>query len=146
MGKSAARVLKCKPGTWLSARVQLIFGFGASALAHLAGDLMVDPRYAGASAPFFLWQVVAITLEDFAIDVGRGYGIEEGLVMHVIGWIWTFGWFLIMTTKFVEWTFPAGAGMHETMQFSAIRPILDTVGRMSGTNVTGYLASVIPAV
>lgn len=143
-GKSAARLLKCKPGTWLSARVQLIFGFGISALAHLIGDLMVDPRYAGASVPFFLWQVVAITFEDFIIDVGRHYGVVESLWIHIIGWIWTAGWFLTMTTKFVEWTFPAGAGMHETMTFSAVRPLLDFGSQVTGVDIVQYLTSLIP--
>lgn len=107
---------------------------------------MVGREYAGATAPFFLWQIIAITFEDFVIVVGRNHGLEEGFATHIVGWIWTFGWFVIMTTKFFEWTFPAGAGMHETMKFSAIRPILGVVGQMSGTNITEYLTSAIPNV
>ena len=105
---------------------------------------MVDPSYAGVSAPFFLWQVVAITAEDFIIDVCRYYGVVEGLWTHIVGWIWTAGWFLTMTTKFVEWTFPAGAGMHETMKFSAVRPFLDFVGQVADVDMVKYLTSLIP--
>ncbi|KAI0812653.1 membrane bound O-acyl transferase family-domain-containing protein [Irpex lacteus] len=141
-GKSAARLLYCKPGTWLSARVQLIVGFGLSALVHFPGDLMVNPSCAGASALFFLWQIVAITFEDFVIDMGGRYGLKERTWTHIVGWIWTFGWFVVMTGKFVEWTFLIGAGMHEAMRFSVIRPLLDYMEDVARVNVEGYIASV----
>ncbi|KAI0694344.1 membrane bound O-acyl transferase family-domain-containing protein [Cytidiella melzeri] len=143
-GRSAARFLRCKPGTWLSARVQLIFGFGISTLVHLLGDLMVDTRWAGASAPFFLWQIVAITFEDFVVGVGSHFGVEEGLWTHAIGWLWTFAWFNVTATRFIDWTFPAGAAMHETFQYSAVRPIIDYVGRaIYGVDLASYLSSAI---
>ncbi|KAI0344772.1 hypothetical protein BDW22DRAFT_1090336 [Trametopsis cervina] len=142
-GKAAARLLNCKPGTWLSARVQLIFGFGISALAHLPGDLMVSPRYAGASAPFFLWQILAITLEDFVIDLSRYVGVEEGKAWgRVVGWVWTAGWFSVMVGKFIDWTFLAGAGMHETFRFSVVRPMLDYALGLVGTDLVSCMSRV----
>ena len=106
---------------------------------------MVGWQYAGVTAPFFLWQIIAITFEDFIIAVGRNHGVNEGLATHIVGWIWTFGWFVTMAIKLFAWTFPAGAGMHIVMQFSAVRPILDAVGQVSGTNITGILPLLFPA-
>lgn len=95
---------------------------------------MVDPRCAGASAPFFLWQIVAITFEDFVIDVGRRHGVKDELWTRAVGWTWTAGWFLVMTARFVEWTFPVGAGMHEVVRLSAVRPFLEYVVRVFELN------------
>ena len=96
---------------------------------------MVNPRCAGASAPFFLWQIVAITFEDFVIDVSLRFGLKGGLWTRAVGWTWTAGWFLVMTARFMEWTFPVGAGMHEVMKFSVVRPFLQYVMRVLAVNL-----------
>lgn len=138
-GKAAARLLSCKPGTYLSSRVQLVFGFTASAFSHIPGDMMVDPRYAGSSLQFFYWQVIGISIEDFVVDIGKYCGVKETPWTYPIGWLWTFLWFSFSAAKFIDWTFPAGAGKRELFEFSVVRPALDHVSVLCGKDIVGYL-------
>lgn len=131
-GKSAARWVGCKPGTWASSRVQLLAGFGVSALAHVPGDMMVGQAPAQASAPFLLLQVLAITFEDFVIDIGKHCGVREAPWVHIVGWLWTFGWFSFSTPYFIAWAFAAGAARNELFAFSAVRPALDLASVVTG--------------
>lgn len=61
IGKSTARALGCQPGSWLSSHAQLYVGFMISALAHIPGDITLNPQWAGYSVPFFIHQAGPVT-------------------------------------------------------------------------------------
>lgn len=89
--------------------------------------------------PFFLWQILAITIEDFVIDVGKHYGVEEATWAHIIGWFWTFVWFSFSTPIFIDWAFAAGAAKQEMFTFSVVRPLLDYASGLTGVDIIRHL-------
>ena len=101
--------------------------------------MMVDPKYAGKSVPFFLWQVVAITFEDFVIHVGKRYGVKEARWTHVVGWLWTFLWFCYSTPIFIDWAFAAGAAQHEPFKFSVVQPVMNHLSTLTGVDILGLI-------
>ena len=103
---------------------------------------MVEPfgwTWAGRSVPFFLWQVVAITLEDFVVDVAKHYHIKEGRWAHVIGWLWTVAWFTWSVPIYIDWAFAAGFARHEMFSGSLVRPALDYMSAATGVDIVRYL-------
>lgn len=99
---------------------------------------MVSPQYTGSSLPFFAWQVLGITFEDFIIDTAKHYGVREALWTHIIGWIWTFAWFSFTAATFVNWTFFAGNAKQELFQFSIVHPLWDRLGNVTEVDLVAF--------
>jgi hypothetical protein len=139
-GKSAARFLGARPGTWLSARIQLLVGFTASGLAHVSGDMMVHPYWTGSSYWFFLYQAFAVTFEDAVIAAGKRLGIKETWMTKLVGYAWTIGWFTYTTPFFIDWSIAAGLGSHRLFRGSLVKPVLRIMGDKTGIDILGWIA------
>lgn len=91
---------------------------------------------------FFLWQIVAITLEDFVIATASSLGWEQSLGTTIFGWMWVFAWLCFSCGTYVGWTFPAGISQKQAMSLSVLQPALQYVGAMIGVDL---VATVTPA-
>lgn len=140
IGKFVARVVGAAPGTWLSSRIQLFVGFSVSGLAHVPGDMMVDPRWTGSSYWFFLYQACAITLEDGIIAAAKRLGIRESRATRLLGYATTLTWFAYSTPFFVDWADAAGLGSHRAFRGSVVAPALRLVAEKTGVDVMGWVA------
>ena len=139
IGKATARFLGFAPGTWLSSRTQLIIGFSVSGLAHVPGDAMVHPYWTGSSYWFFLYNALAIIVEDLAIDAGKRVGLRDGWAVRMLGYVWTIGWFTYATPWFEDWAMVAGLGSNRAFPGSAVRPALGYVAQVTGVDVLAWL-------
>lgn len=139
-GKAAARILGVKPGSWLSARVQLLIGFAASGASHMPADYMAAPMWVGMSMPFFIWQAVGITIEDFVIKLAASQGIKQSGWTRMLGYIWTWPiWFTFTIPVFIGWMLPAGIAQGNMFNFSVVLPALEYFYASTGINYADYI-------
>lgn len=96
-GKKLAQMLGVK--NLPAAMIQLYVAFFISAIIHSLGDLMVGPKYLGASLLFFGSQPVAITIEELVKFILRRYIVGSGAVLgldataaRVLGYVWVIWW------------------------------------------------------
>lgn len=142
IGKYSARTLGCAPGSWLSSHVQLLVGFVVSGVAHLPGDAMVHPRWAGASFWFFPAQAAAITFEDAVIAQGAARGLRDTRWTRIIGYVWTAAWLVYTASWFTSFAARAGlAREHLPYHLPVMRPLLDDLAGATGFNVTEWIVS-----
>lgn len=135
-----ANLIGLKPGTWLSARVQLLVGFAASGASHMPGDYMVHPYWLGASMPFFLWQAVGITIEDLVIKLASATGIKPSWFTYLLGYLWTWPiWFTFSVPTFTEWMLPAGMAHNNLFNFSVVGPAVDYLQASTGIMLADYV-------
>lgn len=140
IGKSTARFLGFTPGTWLSAHTQLLVGFTVSGLAHVPGDRMVDPYWTGSSYWFFLYNALAITLEDFVISVGKRVGVRDSWTVRMLGYAWTVAWLTYAVPYYADWMIAAGLGYHRVFPRSlVVKPVLGYIARVTGVDVLGWI-------
>ena len=102
----ATKLLKFPRGTKRCAYIQLYVAFSLSATIHSIGDSMVERRMVFRSFRFFLLQAVAITFEDFIVQItkhlllkrgielnlGRAEKSWVGTAVRVIGYCWVILW------------------------------------------------------
>lgn len=136
-----ARTLGCVKGSWLSSHVQLVVGFAVSGLTHVAGDAMVHTKWAGGSFWFFSAQAFAITFEDLIIARGKQLGLRDTLWPRLVGYVWTFAWFVYITPWWLDWLVKMGLGRDKVIPFSVVSPILDYLNVSSGLDVKAWLAA-----
>jgi hypothetical protein len=96
-----ASFLGFRPGTNRSAYTQLYTGFIISAIAHAAGDAMINPSRLGISCPFLISQAFAITFEDIVISAARRAGVKDKRWTRVMGYVWVFSWFIITVEQWM---------------------------------------------
>lgn len=101
---------------------------------------MVHPYWTGASYLFFLYQALAITVEDAVVAAGRRVGIRESWGTWLVGYVWTIAWFSWSTPFFIDWALAAGLGNHRVFPSSAVRPALEFVAAKTGVDVLGWVA------
>lgn len=90
------RYVPIKQGTLASRYLQLYLAFIASALIHHLGVLNVTsstPQNDMNSLIFFLIQPLAITLEDFAVYLGKKAGVKSSWKTKILRTICTLAWF-----------------------------------------------------
>ncbi|KAG1733489.1 hypothetical protein EDB19DRAFT_1213413 [Suillus lakei] len=100
-GQKMVSFLGFKSGTTGSSYTQLYTAFFISGIAHLGGDAVVNPSRIGVSCPFFMFQALAITLEDIVIAIACRAGVKETKWMHVMGCVWVICWFIVTATQWV---------------------------------------------
>ena len=133
-------MLRLTPGSWLSARTQLLVGFAASGAAHAPADYMVAPMWLGSSMPFFIWQVVGITIEDFVIKLATSQEIKQSMWTRLLGYLWVWPiWFTFTVPMFMEWMYPAGIVTDNLFSFSVVGPALNYLNATAGINVADYV-------
>lgn len=124
--KATARALNLAPGTWLSARVQLLVGFAVSGIAHAPADYMVGPTWLGRSVPFFLWQALGITIEDLVTKMAAARGVKPAWWTYALGYVWTWPvWFVFTVPIFTGWMMQSGMGHTNIFTWSVVRPLLE---------------------
>ncbi|KEF56429.1 uncharacterized protein A1O9_08010 [Exophiala aquamarina CBS 119918] len=83
------RALRVRKGTMVSRYLQLYNGFLISALIHHIGSLNIaytpSVKY---QFVFFMSQPIAITIEDFAIYLGKKAGVKESWKTRALGYTW----------------------------------------------------------
>lgn len=131
-GRLAAHALGLARGTWLSARVQLVVAFTISGIAHLPGDMMVHPKWAGASFWFFPAQVAAITLEDFVIIHGKRLSARDAPWVRSVGYLWTAAWFTYSAPLFIDWAVQAGLARDRLLGPVIVRSLVDALAPALG--------------
>lgn len=101
---------------------------------------MVAPKWLGASMPFFLWQAVGITVEDFVINLASSRGINETFWTHVLGYLWVWPiWFAFTVPTFICWMHPAGIVQNELASFSLVRPLALYLNASIAVDVADYI-------
>ena len=140
IGKRAARFVGAAPGTWLSSHIQLFVAFTVSGLAHVPGDVMLNPSLTGLSFRFFIYQAFAITLEDAVISAGRRMGVQDTWAVRLIGYAWTVAWFTFSYPIYLNWGIAAGLGSHRAFPGSLVRPVLELVAQKTGIDILGWVA------
>ena len=123
----------------MSSKVQLFVGFTVSGIIHVGGDLMLDPNYAGYSIPFFIYQAMIITLEDFLIERLKQLGFRDGRPARAVGYIWTAGWWLYTAPCLWDWHLKRGIASHWVMRVSVVRPLLNNVANWTGVDVVKWI-------
>ncbi|KAI0768191.1 hypothetical protein BD413DRAFT_564026 [Trametes elegans] len=107
-GQLATRLLCVPRNTWLYTQVQMHAAFAVSALLHVVGDLALNPAGLGRSAPFFLLNAFAITLEDIAGAILRRTGVPspaESRVVRVLGYAWVTLWIGSTLPMYLAWLY-----------------------------------------
>ena len=104
---------------------------------------MGDPTgsYIGVTFPFFLWQAVAITVEDFVIDAGRKRGIQETYLLRVLGYVWTATWMVYTNVWFIAGALEYGVGSHRVFHQSIVHPLLEIINKQSGLDVKSWITA-----
>lgn len=111
----AHRLLKLRPGSYLSLYVKLYSAFLISGLIH------VPPTNAGA-LHFFLLQVLAITFEEVVIALAARAGLKHSnIFLRCIGYVWVYCWFVYSLGPWIDFHVSSGAFEHGGMKFSLIR-------------------------
>ena len=100
---------------------------------------MVHPYWTGSSYWFFLYNALAIIVEDLAIDAGKRVGLRDGWAVRMLGYVWTIGWFTYATPWFEDWAMVAGLGSNRAFPGSAVRPALGYVAQVTGVDVLAWL-------
>ncbi|KIK45418.1 hypothetical protein CY34DRAFT_78074 [Suillus luteus UH-Slu-Lm8-n1] len=100
-GKKMASFLGFKPGTNGSSYTQLYTAFFISGIAHVGGDAVLNSSRLGVSFPFFIYQALAITLEDMVIAAARRAGVTETKWTRKMGYVWVACWFIVTATPWV---------------------------------------------
>jgi hypothetical protein len=98
--------------------ILLYTSFFVSAWIHHPGDYMMLGQYGGA-LKFFLAQPFIITVETFAIALGKRVGLQEGIFWRVIGYIWVQIWFALLIPVWIQPQIDVGL-MENGMGFSVI--------------------------
>ncbi|KAJ7759240.1 membrane bound O-acyl transferase family-domain-containing protein [Mycena metata] len=107
----AHRVALLRPGSVMSAYVQLFVAFFLSGVIHHLGQYMLTRDYLNpfSRGPliFFLAQAVVITLEDIVIALGRKVGLKSK-GWKVLGFIWVLAWFTLSVPVWMDQQIAAG--------------------------------------
>jgi hypothetical protein len=103
ISRSVARMLGYSHGSRGSSLIQLYLTFILSALIHVAGDFMVDPRCLGVSAYFFIYQAFGITLEDAVLEAFSRSNITlSSLFSRLFGYVWVSCWLFLTAPSFIN--------------------------------------------
>lgn len=103
---------------------------------------MIHPRFTGASFAFFPAQAVAITLEDFVVDVARKVGVRGGRWTRVLGYVWTAAWLTYSVAWFADNAARSGMTQdHLPFQSHVVRPLMGTIGNATGIDVVRWMAA-----
>lgn len=116
-GKAASSALGLKRGTPGSLFTQVYVAFFFSGLLHTGGDIVLSGSATSAvsrplfSMPFFMWQALAITLEDVVIRIATRLGVKYSVWTRVLGFVWVVAWFGWCVPEFVDNLMKAGGGI-----------------------------------
>jgi hypothetical protein len=91
------------PGSRASSCTQLILAFLISGLIHAGGDFMVHPDYFGLTAPFFLYQIIGIILEDITLQILSQSGIKiSSYLSRALGYVWVCCWLTLTAPSLIR--------------------------------------------
>lgn len=102
---------------------------------------MVHPKWTGSSFWFFLAQALVITFEDFVVARGKQLGMRDTFWIRLVGYVWTFAWFVYTTPWFIDWAVKAGQAKDKVVPFSVVSPFLDYLTASMGLNVKAWIAT-----
>ena len=90
--------------------------------------------------PFFLWQALAITVEDFVIASASSLGMKESIWTHITGWLWVTVWLSFSLDWYLGWTYLAGTGQQPADGPLLVQPALEILGPLVGVDILGWIA------
>ncbi|KIK71659.1 hypothetical protein GYMLUDRAFT_104650, partial [Collybiopsis luxurians FD-317 M1] len=117
----AHRWLRLTPRSTASTGVKLFIAFSISGLIHQIGDYSFQKRNhgegdfwtAGGSMKFFVSQVAVIMIEARIIGFGKSIGIRDGILVRILGYMWTLSWFALALPMWVDPMHHNGASENE---------------------------------
>ncbi|KAF9014507.1 hypothetical protein BDZ89DRAFT_1076557 [Hymenopellis radicata] len=97
----------------------LIVGFIVSGILHCGGDAMFGLNRFGAGIAF----------EQAVMHLGWRLGIRPGFYAgRLIGYLWVLQWFRFTASEFIDSQIRGGAGHHDIVPVSVVRPLLRICG------------------
>ena len=90
-GRALCGALGVPRGTLRSRYLQLGVAFAMTTVSHGVGALMMSGRFEGEFG-FFMWQPVAIAVEDGVLAVGKRVGVRGGWGWRLVGYVWVWSW------------------------------------------------------
>jgi hypothetical protein len=100
-GHVVVRTLGLKKGTFASKYAQLYVAFFWTAASHCTSAYLVSGSDFG-EWKFFLYQAVAIMLEDHIVDAAKTVGLQQNRFWKGIGFAWVFAWFSYSLRLYVD--------------------------------------------
>lgn len=131
-GKATSMALGFKRGS-VPAYITLLFvGFIVSGILHCGGDAMFGLNRFGQSMYIFFIQAAGIAFEQAVMLFGWRLGIRPGFYAgRLIGYLWVLQWFRFTASDFIDSQIRGGAGHHDIVPVSVVRPLL----RLGGVNI-----------